>query len=267
MDGVALGRQIRRQMPVPLILLSSFGDPVEGEDARLFNVQIPKPIRHVDLLNALLRITGIESGGRSESVTAGAGRSLAADHPLLILLAEDNLVNQRVCLLMLARFDSNETPEARERCDLARIAAESVVLLEPLADENNVRISMEADPVQCQGNAAQLAQAVGNIVSNAIHYNRPGGSVRVTVHPEAGGATLTVTDTGQGIAPRDLPHIFERFYRAEKARSSEQGHSGLGLAIAKAIVEKHGGTIDVASEPGEGTTFRVRFAVSGKTEA
>ena len=104
MDGVALGRQIRRQMPVPLILLSSFGDPVEGEDARLFNVQIPKPIRHVDLLNALLRITGIESGGRSESVTAGAGRSLAADHPLLILLAEDNLVNQRVCLLMLARF-------------------------------------------------------------------------------------------------------------------------------------------------------------------
>ena len=170
-------------------------------------------------------------------------------------------------LLMLARFDSNETPEARERCDLARIAAESVVLLEPLADENNVRISMEADPVQCQGNAAQLAQAVGNIVSNAIHYNRPGGSVRVTVHPEAGGATLTVTDTGQGIAPRDLPHIFERFYRAEKARSSEQGHSGLGLAIAKAIVEKHGGTIDVASEPGEGTTFRVRFAVSGKTEA
>ena len=164
-------------------------------------------------------------------------------------------------LLMLARFDSDETSDAFERCDLARIAADSVALLKPLADENDVRLDVEATPTFCRGNAGQLVQAVSNIVANAIHYNRPGGSVRVTVQHEAGGAMLTVTDTGQGIAPGDLPHIFERFYRAEKARSAGQEHSGLGLAIAKAIVEKHGGTIGVASEPGAGTTFRVRFAV------
>ena len=168
-------------------------------------------------------------------------------------------------LLVLARFDSDETAEADELCDLAGIAAESVALLEPLADEKNVRISLEAAPAHCRGNAGQLAQAVGNIVSNAICYNRPGGSVRVAVHPEADGAALTVTDTGQGIAPEDLPHIFERFYRVEKSRSAGQEHSGLGLAITKAIIEKHGGTIDVASEPGAGTTFRVRFGGGGKT--
>jgi signal transduction histidine kinase len=162
-------------------------------------------------------------------------------------------------LLMLARFDSLETPEALENCDLSRIATESVSLLKPLADENNVRLDLQATPAHCRGNPGQLAQALGNIVANAIHYNRPGGSVRVMVHPEADGVVLTVTDTGQGIAPGDLPHIFERFYRAEKARSAGREHSGLGLAITKAIVEKHGGTIDVTSEPGTGTTFCVRL--------
>ena len=170
-------------------------------------------------------------------------------------------------LLVLARFDSDETAEADELCDLAGIAEESVALLEPLADEKNVRISVEAAPAYFRCNAGQLAQAVGNIVSNAICYNRPGGSVRVAVHPEADGAALTVTDTGQGIAPEDLPHIFERFYRVEKSRSAGQEHSGLGLAIAKAIIEKHGGTIEVASEPGAGTTFRVRFGGGDKTGA
>ena len=165
-------------------------------------------------------------------------------------------------LLVLARFDSDETPGALESCDLARIAAESVALLKPLADEKNVGISVEVTPAHCRGNAGQLAQAAGNIVANAIGYNRPGGSVRVTVHREAGSAVLTVADTGQGIAPGDLPHIFERFYRVEKSRSDGRGNSGLGLAIAKAIVEKHGGAIDVASEPGAGTTFRVRFAAA-----
>ena len=162
-------------------------------------------------------------------------------------------------LLMLARFDSDETPEAHERCDISRIAAESVALLKPLADEKNIGISVETTPAYCRGNAGQLAQAVGNIVGNAIHYNRPGGSVRVTVHLEEDSAVLAVVDSGEGIASGDLPHIFERFYRAEKSRSEGREHSGLGLAIAKAIVEKHGGTIEVATEPGTGTTFRVRF--------
>ncbi|MEI6279557.1 MAG: sensor histidine kinase, partial [Verrucomicrobiae bacterium] len=94
---------------------------------------------------------------------------------------------------------------------------------------------------------------------NAIQHNRPGGSVRVAVHAEAGGAILSVTDTGRGILPEDLPHIFERFYRAEKSRAGGQGHSGLGLAITQAIVDAHGGKIDVTSKPGEGSTFVLRL--------
>ncbi len=162
-------------------------------------------------------------------------------------------------LLVLARFDSSEAPEAMELCDLARIVTDSVALLKPLAEAKDVHISVEVAPACCEGSAGQLAQAVGNIVGNAIHYNRPGGSVRVEVRREADGAILTVADTGQGIPPDDLPHVFERFYRAEKARSAGQEHSGLGLSITKAIVEKHGGSIEVASEPGMGTTFIVRL--------
>ena len=165
-------------------------------------------------------------------------------------------------LLVLARFDASEAPEALEHFDLARIVTDSVALLIPLADEKNVRVSVEADSVPFSGDAGQLAQAVSNIVGNAIHYNRPGGSVSVMVRPESDGAVLTVVDTGQGIAAGDLPHIFERFYRAEKSRSSGQEHSGLGLAITKAIIEKHGGLIDVASEPDAGTTFTVRLRFS-----
>jgi signal transduction histidine kinase len=81
----------------------------------------------------------------------------------------------------------------------------------------------------------------------------------VTVARESGAAVFSVCDTGQGIAPGDLPHLFERFYRVDQARSGAQGHSGLGLAIVKAIVEAHGGAIEVASEPGQGTTFKARL--------
>ena len=119
-------------------------------------------------------------------------------------------------------------------------------------------------PVRCQVNAGQLVQVVNNLVSNAIHYNRPGGKVLVTVSCEADAAILSVSDTGHGIAPDDLPHIFERFYRVDKARSGVQGHSGLGLAITKAIIEAHGGTIKVTSEPGKGSIFTVRLALANQ---
>ena len=162
-------------------------------------------------------------------------------------------------LLMLARFDSNETPEALDLCDLSRIAIESVELLQPLANEKKVALSVDGTQVECLGNAGQLVQAVSNIVSNAIYYNRPGGNVRVKVHSESNFAILTVTDTGQGIPPESVGHIFERFYRAEKSRSGGRMHSGLGLAITKAIVDRHQGTIHATSEPGTGTTFIVRL--------
>jgi signal transduction histidine kinase len=160
-------------------------------------------------------------------------------------------------LLTLARLDSGEAAASREPCDLDRVAHDAIELLRPQAQEQQVTLEIESVPARCEGNPEQLGQVVANLVSNAVCYNRPGGRVRVSVATEPGRAILSVQDTGQGIAAEDLPHIFERFYRADKARSSAAGHTGLGLAIAKAIVDAHGGAIEMASELGKGSTFTV----------
>ena len=123
--------------------------------------------------------------------------------------------------------------------------------------------AVELAPARCKGNAEQLGQVVTNLVSNAIDYNRPDGNVSVKVATEGDAAVLVVADTGQGIGPEDLPHIFERFYRADKARSPAAGRVGLGLAITQAIVQAHGGAIGAASEPGHGRTFTVRLPAAG----
>jgi heavy metal sensor kinase len=162
-------------------------------------------------------------------------------------------------LLTLARLDSGEAAATREPCDLDRVTRDVTDFLRSLAQEQSVALEVESTPTRCEGNAEALGQVVTNLVSNAIYYNRPGGGLQVKVRSEAGAAILVVTDTGQGIAPEDLPHIFERFYRADKARSSTTGRTGLGLAITKAIVEAHGGTIEAATELGKGSTFTVRL--------
>ena len=160
-------------------------------------------------------------------------------------------------LLTLARLESGDATLARTSCDLGALVREAVELLQPLAREQNVRIETEPAPVRCVGHAEQLGQVVTNLVSNAICYNRPGGSVRVHVTAQPDAAVLSVSDTGQGIAADDLPHLFERFYRTDRARSSVAGRTGLGLAITRAIVDAHGGTITVHTVLGQGSTFTV----------
>ena len=102
-----------------------------------------------------------------------------------------------------------------------------------------------------------IKQVITNLVDNAIRYNRPQGTVRVSAHIEGPNAILEVADTGTGISQAEQQRIFDRFYRVDKSRSRAQGGSGLGLAIVKKIVEEHGGAISVESEPGKGSTFRV----------
>jgi len=98
---------------------------------------------------------------------------------------------------------------------------------------------------------------VTNLLMNAIEYNHEGGEVKIGAHRDGNMAILTVTDTGRGISAEDLPRVFERFYRADKSRSS--GNAGLGLAISKAIVGAHGGTIEAVSEENAGAVFTVRL--------
>ena len=162
-------------------------------------------------------------------------------------------------LLTLARLESGENPAARKSCDLAPVVHDAIELLRPLADRESVTLISEISASQCQGNAEQLSQVVTNLVSNAIFYNRPGGEVRVSLANQTDGTRLTVSDTGQGILETDLPHIFERFYRADRARSGAAGNVGLGLSISQAIIEAHGGTITVTSVPSHGSTFTVQI--------
>ena len=127
--------------------------------------------------------------------------------------------------------------------------------------KRGIKIHCDFAPAQVYGDADRLGQVITNLLTNAIHYNKPNGEIRVSTRGENGAAIVAIADTGQGIADEDLPHIFERFYRADKSRSRAAGRSGLGLAISKAIVDAHGGTIEVTSQPGEGTTFTVRLRV------
>jgi two-component system sensor histidine kinase BaeS len=104
-----------------------------------------------------------------------------------------------------------------------------------------------------------MVQVLANLVSNSLRYTPSGGIITLGAHHEADGVALTVADTGQGIAPESLPRIFDRFYRADSARSQNGDESGLGLAIVKSIVTNHGGTISVASELGKGSVFSIHL--------
>jgi heavy metal sensor kinase len=160
-------------------------------------------------------------------------------------------------LLELARLDAGQESLRRGECDLAKIAAESLELIRPFATARGITIHAELGPTVSRGDAERLAQVVTNLLSNAIEYNHDGGEIRVATGRDHDVTTLTVTNTGPGISAEDLPHIFERFHRADKARTA--GHSGLGLAISKAIVQAHGGQIEAASTSGGWTSVIVRL--------
>src|ERR1700722_19347367 len=137
--------------------------------------------------------------------------------------------------------------------------AECIALLQPLAVSKSVTISQEMTAIEVRGDAQKLAQVVTNLLSNAIQYNRPGGQITVRLRADQDNAIFEVADTGCGIPEEDRPHLFERFYRVDKARSRASGGNGLGLAICKSIVEIHDGKIGFTTVVNEGTTFWVRL--------
>lgn len=162
-------------------------------------------------------------------------------------------------LLLLARFDSGRPELSFRPLDLADVARESIELLKPLAEERQITLSSEMTSAKVIGDHDRLAQVVTNLLSNAIRYNHEGGHVELHVQRVNGHAVMTVTDDGIGIPAEDLPHVFERFYRVDKARSRADGGSGLGLAICRSVVEAHGGQIVARSDPSGGTSMEVRL--------
>ena len=165
-------------------------------------------------------------------------------------------------LTTLARADEGRAALLLETLDLGELTAEVARDMAALADVLGVTLVCEADPVQLRGDRARLRQLVVILVDNSLKYANQGGTVRVRCGAAGPRAELTVTDDGAGISPGDQKHIFERFYRADAERTRSKGGTGLGLAIGKWIAEAHGGRISVESQPGEGTTFRVRLPLS-----
>jgi heavy metal sensor kinase len=167
-------------------------------------------------------------------------------------------------LLLLARADSGGLPLDYKLVELDNILFDvyrQVRMLEPPAV-----IELEAvDQVTVLGDADRLKQLLLNLVENAVKYTPPGGTVRLSLSKKADWAFFEVSDTGVGIPPENLPHIFDRFYRVDKSRARAQGGSGLGLSIAKWIAEAHGGAIRATSQVGEGTTFRVTLPLYSQT--
>jgi two-component system OmpR family sensor kinase len=169
-------------------------------------------------------------------------------------------------LLALARADAGWPGLAHDSVAFDALVADVASQLTPMAGKKGVSLKVRAKPARVTGDASVLGQLVTNLITNAITYNRPGGKVRVAVDPVDGGISFTVADTGLGISAEDRDRLFERFFRVDQARTRASGGTGLGLAICKAIVDAHGGWIDVKSAEGKGSEFRVWFP-AGQTTA
>lgn len=149
--------------------------------------------------------------------------------------------------------------------DIGALTQEQVKRLSPLARENGIELDCAVkEPLEVNGDALKLQQVVYNIIDNAIKYTPRGGEVHCTLARSGRKAVVRVSDTGVGIPEEDLPHIFDRFYRVDKARSRETGGTGLGLSIVKQFVLLHGGTIDAKSAPGKGTTFIIELPLAAR---
>jgi signal transduction histidine kinase len=171
-------------------------------------------------------------------------------------------------LLTLARADEGRAPLALEQSDLRELVADVSETAGMLGEDAQIRVTTEipSGPVLLPVDRHRIRELLLNLVTNAIKYTPAGGAVGLSLSEANGVVTLVVSDTGVGIAPGDLPHIFDRFWRADPARSrtGERAGTGLGLAITKWIAEAHGGSITVQSRPGRGTVFTVHLPRNGR---
>lgn len=169
-------------------------------------------------------------------------------------------------LFALTRLDAGEALNQTEIFDLGQLAASTTDQMSLLAEDKN--IAMECDPgdaVTVQGDRARIKQVIVNLVDNALKYTPDGGRIRVGVSVSGGKAVLEVIDNGIGIPAAALPHIFERFYRVDKARSRDMGGAGLGLSIVKSICTAHSGEVRAESAEGKGSRLVVELPLANET--
>ena len=163
-------------------------------------------------------------------------------------------------MLTLARLDANPILDV-EPVDVASLLTEAIDSIRPRAENNSLQIESDLQPCQLQGNRSMLQQAIDNLLTNAIKYNRPNGKITVGCKQVGQSVEIAITDSGIGIPAEAIPKLFDRFFRVEESRSRVVGGTGLGLSIVKQIILSHGGSITVASEVDKGSTFCITLPI------
>lgn len=263
MDAIKDGRSLHRRLAVPLS---------NDELARLALTLNGMLARLETSFSSLHRFTADASHElKTPLMVLRAGVERALTHPgtptesieaLDEALEQVNQMSEMVeDLLTLARADEGRAPLAMEPLDLRDLVADAAETAGLLAERQGIDVTstVPEHAVMLPADRQRLRELLLNLATNAVKYTPAGGSVAIELEDDPAVVRLRVTDTGIGIAPGDLPHIFDRFWRADPARSrtGERPGVGLGLSITKWIAEAHGGTITVASRPGRGTSFTV----------
>lgn len=178
-----------------------------------------------------------------------------------------NLLDRYIHNLMLLTRLDREPDFSFRQIDLNRLMRDVQQGFAPVAEAKRITIVLELDPTlpDVMADEQELYRAAANLMENAINYTLGGGSVTLRTYAQAGGVIAQISDTGIGIAPEEIPHIFDRFYRSTRAHQIRAGGTGLGLAITRRIIEVHGGRIEVESNPGKGSAFRIWLPAANET--
>ncbi len=290
--GLAVGWLISTHAIRPIAVITSTARRIaQGE----WSERIPVRERNSELgrLSTALNETFAqleESFARQSRFTADAAHELRTPVAIILAQAQRVLTRERdaatyqqtleTCvkaarrlqqltesLLELTTHDAGAIDLKREPCDLADLARETAALVQPIADERRITLTLDLASASTQADPHRLAQVILNLVTNALDHTPAEGRITIRTLLENSSAILTLTDTGPGIAAEHLPRIFDRFYRADDSRNRRTGGAGLGLAISKSIAQAHGGTLEVASSQGQGSTFTLRLPARQTREA
>ncbi len=240
------GEEIRR-------LALAFNDMLERIQALVGQLKdVTNNIAH-DLRSPITRIRGMAE----TTLTAHPGPEEYREMAGMVIEESDRLVEMIATMLDIAEAESGMSETPPLRVDMGCVVKDAYELFLPVAEDKGIRLAIDTpeEGVATRGDVARLQRVVANLLDNSIKYTPAGGEVLVSAHGTPDEVRIEVSDSGVGMDPAHLPHIFERFYRVDRSRSTPG--SGLGLSLARAIVRAHGGEITVRSQPGQGSFFTV----------
>lgn len=229
-------------------------DVTEREQREKLRQEFSANVSH-ELKTPLTSITGFAELMKEGMVTGEKVKEFAGD----IYREARRLIDLVNDIIRLSRLDENSKLFESEQVDLYDLCDEIIANLQNVAERQNVMFSLSGEHATISGVWQILNEMVYNLCDNAIKYNRPGGTVDVSVRRDGGSVRLTVRDTGIGIPYADQPRVFERFYRVDKSHSKEVGGTGLGLSIVKHGAQYHNARLELESEPGKGTSISIVF--------